>query len=131
MPFEAERKQDAVVEILRRRKAPAQDDKVSRGKRTRGYPSEVGAGAGEETSVERQRLAGHEGGAVGAHPEDGFGDFRGFAETADGMLREDAFVDFWRVEEPVGHGGFDDGGADGVDANAVFGAFERSGFGEA
>ena len=71
-------------------------------------------------------MSGHEGGAVGTHPEDGFGDFQGLAEATDGVEADREWFHFRGAEEAFAHGGFDDRWADGVDADAFGGGFEGS-----
>src|SRR5713101_8231577 len=53
----------------------------------------VGIRPGEHSAVEDNVMASHKGRFAGAEPKNGFGDFHGFAEAADGMLSENALAD--------------------------------------
>ena len=73
--------------------------------------------AGEHATVQCDVVAGHEGRFVGRKPQDGFGDFDWFAEPAERMHREHAFIDLRVREGAVSHGGLNHCGANGVYAN--------------
>ena len=60
----------------------------------------------------------------------GFGNFQGFAETAERMQRNHAFDDGRLVESSVRHGSLNDRGANRVHADTVLGIFDGGRLGE-
>src|SRR5271155_2710546 len=61
----------------------------------------------QETAVENQGLAGHKGGAVRAHPDDGLRDLHGLSKTAEGMEPDGIGPDLGPAENSLTHGRFD------------------------
>jgi len=72
-------------------------------------------------AVDFDRLAGDVGGEGGAEEEDGVGDFLGGAEAAEGHVLEHLGAHVFG--DGGGHGGVDDTGGDGVDADLAAGGF--------
>ncbi len=67
-----------------------------------------GIGAGEESAVKDEVLAGHERSVIGGHPHDGFGDFHRGSETADGMEADDMrLLNIRRAKKTLTHRRFD------------------------
>src|SRR5882724_7013371 len=87
--------------------------------------------SGQKAAVEDQRLPGHEGSAVGAHPEDGFRNFHRPTEAPDGMETEGELPGFWGAEEAFAHWRLDDGRTDSIDTNAFGCRFKSGAFREA
>src|SRR5882724_7836835 len=86
--------------------------------------------SGQKAAVQDQRLPGHEGSAVGAHPEYGFRNFHRLTEAPDGMESERELPGFRGAEEAFAHRGLDDGGANGIDANAFGRRLKGGAFGQ-
>src|SRR3989442_15604018 len=84
-------------------------------------------GPRQESSIENQGLAGHEGCTVRAHPHDGFRDFHRRSKTADGMQTERELFRLRRAPETFAHGRFDHRGTHDVYPNAASRGFERCG----
>ena len=85
----------------------------------------------EEAAVDADVLAGRERGFIGAEPEHGFGDFGRFAEAAERMHGADTFTGSGVTESAIGHGSFDNGWTDSINANLCGGAFDGGDFGKA
>ena len=85
-----------------------------------------------EAAIDGERCAVGEGRRIGGEPQNGFGHFFGLPEAAAGVCANGRFEEVGHVGQPaLGHGGLNDGGANGVDPNAFAGVFDCGGAGEA